>query len=389
MKILWNVDFFENQSLDQVYCMLEKNPDFTITVFPRKTKLEEIKVHPLYKHPRFILKKAGIDKPIKVYLMLLFLDIIASRYTVVTTLMAQTGHSFVAAIACKLSFTKYIVQMLGSERALLPKYHKWFTDIDNVRTQTMFVLKHANFHIGNDKTVLEVSKVLFDKPRFLLYNGMRLERYQNVQKEKNKKPVIFFNHRILDIRRPLMYLEALEILQKKGYKFEALFVETIRDNTKIGRDVQEFIKSHSIKSQVNWINKRLTGREMDELYRRTDICINISELIVLPSLGSLEAMLNKVPLVVTPEIDHHLYVKDGFNGLVAKANAKDVAKKIANLLDNPKKREQMGINARKHVMQNFSLYDWAAVYGDIFRHVAYKKPLPNQSSYPSCYEHDG
>jgi len=91
-----------------------------------------------------------------------------------------------------------------------------------------------------------------------------------------------------------------------------------------------------------------------EYLSEIDIYALISGLDMSP-LTLLEAQLMKKPVIATnvggiPEL--MIDKKTGF--LIEKGNSEELVKKIEEILNDPKKIEEMGIQGRKFVEENFS-----------------------------------
>jgi glycosyltransferase involved in cell wall biosynthesis len=86
-----------------------------------------------------------------------------------------------------------------------------------------------------------------------------------------------------------------------------------------------------------------------------------SNLFVLPSLyepfgiAPLEAMLYRIPCVLTDAWAFQEFIRPGFNGnLAQKGSAEDWAAKILALLSDPDKLAEMGDHAREHVLARYT-----------------------------------
>jgi glycosyltransferase involved in cell wall biosynthesis len=73
-----------------------------------------------------------------------------------------------------------------------------------------------------------------------------------------------------------------------------------------------------------------------------------------PLLNSM--MLKRTTIVTTPSTLQEMYIKDGYNGV---AIAKDIdlfAQQVCEFLSDDKRRNEIGENARKMYLENFSRY---------------------------------
>lgn len=94
------------------------------------------------------------------------------------------------------------------------------------------------------------------------------------------------------------------------------------------------------------------------------------DVFVLPSTNPdplptvvLEAMATGKPIVGYKHGGVCEMVKDGYNGLLAKVgNPDDLAAKIEVLIENNSKREEMGKNSRRRLLENFSMETYVQNY---------------------------
>jgi len=103
-----------------------------------------------------------------------------------------------------------------------------------------------------------------------------------------------------------------------------------------------------------WLGPLQYPNKVREYLSEIDIYALISGLDMSP-LTLLEAQLMKKPVIATnvggiPEL-----IIDGKTGfLVEKGNSKELIEKIEEILNDPKKIEEMGVEGRKFVEENFS-----------------------------------
>lgn len=67
-----------------------------------------------------------------------------------------------------------------------------------------------------------------------------------------------------------------------------------------------------------------------------------------------EALWKKKPVIGGPASGVKKQIKDGWNGFIAK-DKKELAKRMSDLIDHPKKRKELGENGRDYVRDNFLL----------------------------------
>lgn len=121
--------------------------------------------------------------------------------------------------------------------------------------------------------------------------------------------------------------------------------------------VKESVKQMKVKPKVRtimtdkeWISD---DRKLRNLYRRSKIVLCPAKSEGLGAIP-LEAMACRVPVVATDEAGHRETIIDGLTGYLVARNPKFFAKKLDELLLNPKKAEKIGENGREVIVRNWS-----------------------------------
>ena len=114
-------------------------------------------------------------------------------------------------------------------------------------------------------------------------------------------------------------------------------------------------KELDITNKVNFWGKD-SNEKLPEIYRQAD-------LFVLPSINKneafglvlLEAMASGVPVIASALPGVRTVFQDNIQGLLAKpGDSDDLKNKIEKILNNDEKRKQMGLKARKLVLEKYS-----------------------------------
>ena len=181
--------------------------------------------------------------------------------------------------------------------------------------------------------------------------------YEPSAKRDNAVPHILFLSNLIESKGVIVLLDALEILKEKGYSFVCDFVggETAEiDAARFNREVEQ-----RGLSEIAIYHGRKYGDEKNIYYMKSDVlsfptCNDCFPLVLL------EAMEYKLSCVTTNEGGIPDVVKDGINGLIidaksGKVAANELAEKLAQLIDNPVLREQMGEEGYKKLKKQFTL----------------------------------
>lgn len=95
--------------------------------------------------------------------------------------------------------------------------------------------------------------------------------------------------------------------------------------------------------------------KLPEIYNSADVYVQPS-LMEAPVKTLLEAMSCASPCVATDVVGVRDLITHGQNGLLAKLNAADLAKKIEQMLSDNKKAKDMGLAARKLIINKYNLH---------------------------------
>jgi len=124
------------------------------------------------------------------------------------------------------------------------------------------------------------------------------------------------------------------------------------------RDLKLLIVGGGKKEISNYLqgnNVILTGQKDDVIpyYQAMDIYV-LPSLTETTSLTTLEAMSCGIPVITTPVGLTKEYVKEDVNGFFFREeDAPDLARKLSLLIDDPERRDQMGFEARKTVVEGY------------------------------------
>ncbi len=185
-----------------------------------------------------------------------------------------------------------------------------------------------------------------NKSTFVMYQGIDPLNWYHVEGLKLKHPCVGLLQGavIWDKTKELLILE--NVLKKlPNVKFYWVGDGPFR------KEIMIKLKKYK---NFEWLGALEYPNKVREYLSEIDIYALISGLDMSP-LTLLEAQLMKKPVIATnvggiPEL--LVDKKTGF--LIEKGNSEELIKKIKELLDDPKKIEEMGIEGRKFVEKNFS-----------------------------------
>jgi len=212
--------------------------------------------------------------------------------------------------------------------------------------------KKIFFQNNDDKSLFLKRKLVSKNVSDLLPgSGINTSDFAPVDDARKNKPFTFLLiSRLIYDKGILEYIEAIDQLKKEGIEAKFQLLGQIDEKHKRGipgSKIQEWIES----TQVEYLGTTEDVRSH----------IQTADCIVLPSYREgtpktlLEAASMAKPIVATNVPGCNNVVKDGENGYLCQLkNSGDLAIKMKNMYSLPvHQREQMGINGRSYIKQNF------------------------------------
>ena len=179
----------------------------------------------------------------------------------------------------------------------------------------------------------------------------------------------------LDLKKDEKIIGVFSRLDKwKGHK---LFLEAVK--MLVGRDLKckflicgEGAERSDIEKQINNLNMQ---KEVLILGHRKDISrlMNICDSIVNPSIEPepfgrtiIEAMACEKVIIATNMGGPTEIIENGVDGFLIKPDGVELAKAISKILNNDELRESVSRNARKKVLEKFSIERQICLIEDIY-----------------------
>ena len=195
---------------------------------------------------------------------------------------------------------------------------------------------------------------VYNKIPFLVPNGIKSQPQSFIvgNKRLESKPQILFLSHLKQNKGVLIFIEALSILHKKGFLFNARLVGSPSEISI--EELNSIIEKHNLVPYIQ-ITGPLTGVAKQNEYKRADIFVFPTYNDAFP-LVILEAMQFGLPVVSTHEGSIPEIIIDNETGfIVEKKRPKILAEKIAILLKDKNRREVMGNNGYNRFMEEFTL----------------------------------
>lgn len=197
-------------------------------------------------------------------------------------------------------------------------------------------------------------------------NGVELDNYYPPKEGRDTRDEIrlITSGRLSATKRVDMLIEAIDILQKRGYKIKF----TIAGDGSLGDSLKQLISQKNLNSCVKMLG-RVEPANMPDLYRDSDIYISATMQEGM-SNSMLEALACGLPVVTTYCEGVEELITD--TGIVTKhAHADLLADAIGSLADNHDKLQQMSLAARKRA-EMFNWQNAAEQYINYYKSILVK-----------------
>ncbi|HPS56968.1 MAG TPA: glycosyltransferase family 4 protein [Spirochaetota bacterium] len=180
----------------------------------------------------------------------------------------------------------------------------------------------------------------------VVFNGMDVDMFQNTGEKREENALLFVGN-TEDSKKGLIYLfEAMTMLP------EYITLTIVDDGPPKKLTAGHMIKKMGLQNRVKFTGK-LTYEQLVSMYSRKTILV-MSSLFEGFGLPAVEAMSCKTPVVVTTAGSLKEVVTPECGILVPPKDPGALKDAILKLLADKKLREKMGINGRKHALENFS-----------------------------------
>jgi len=208
--------------------------------------------------------------------------------------------------------------------------------------------RFSKYIIANSREGFKANKLLFNKNKFVLYNGID-SRFLNFERTYNNDSnlVLLSVSRLHPIKDFITVFNAIAILHHKGIKDIKYYI--VGDGVEKNK-LQHYVSKTGIKDYVHFV-----GNQSDVMsyYKTADIFIHSSKSEGCPNVV-LEAMSNGLPVIAT-DTGGTKEIVNSSNGILFKfKNERMLSKKIELLLNNKDLRQNLGETARNYVLKNHS-----------------------------------
>lgn len=291
----------------------------------------------------FLLKK----------IIVLLRKLMSNRYRLCYFTIAPTGlgfyKDFFLVILLKLFKIKIIYHLHGRGIAM----HKSLIE----RLMYKISLAGSKVIIISESLYGDIKEYVTRSNIYVLPNGIddsldgdEFEKIANLRSDKKNINLLFLSN-MIESKGVYIALEAAKVLSEKNYDFKFYFAGEYYDVNE-----QEFankLRVYGLTEKVETLGFK-SGIEKYEVLKRADIFIHPTFNDTFP-LVLLEAMQFGLPVVSTYEGAIPEMIDDGTTGfLVPQRDVLALAEKIETLLKNQQLREQMGKEARRKFLREYT-----------------------------------
>jgi glycosyltransferase involved in cell wall biosynthesis len=268
---------------------------------------------------------------------------------------------FGADIAKKLKKTNHIVFRLKAD-------HWKESKSKDVRLKNKFGFKlknlQYNFSKKNVDAILAISNWMknialengVNKPIYTIYNGVDINRFngKNIDESLRSEILSVMNFNIPE--KIELIKEFLTYYKEREIKFSITFL----GGGFFFNEIQRHINSVGLNEKIHlkgWVE------DTENYYSNSDLVIHPSNLESF-GMSVIEAGASNIPVVAFKVGGVQETIEDGKTGYLAN-DIPEMVDNISELMENPEKRKEMGNNARKHIVENFSWKKIATEFVDV------------------------
>lgn len=267
---------------------------------------------------------------------------------------AELGLAFLP----KLKGIKYVIRMHGG--------HHFFTEAENRKKEWWKVFQEkrsfskADYVIAVSEYVAETTRKLLhlgNRPLKVIYNPIDLTKFYQSDNSKIKKFSIFFAGSIIEKKGIRQLIQSLNYLINDFPKIHLYIAgrDTNLPGTSIPyRPILEKEINDKIRPHITFLGV-VPHNLIVQHIEQAEVCCYPSHMEAMP-LAWLEVLAMGKVFIGSTTGPGFEAVSDNITGLLSNPhNPKDIAEKIKWVFDNPEKAKEIGLNARKHVLENFDI----------------------------------
>ncbi len=209
-------------------------------------------------------------------------------------------------------------------------------------------------------------KLRIPKDKFkVIYNGVDPERLKPVEVPKPPYKVVGSISRIHPIKDIKMFIKAAEIVSKKDGNVKFFVVGPV-DDQKYYKECLNLIKKLGLTENFIFTGSR--GEDILYWYNLFDIFVLTSISEGFP-MSTIEAMACGTPVIVT-DVGGAAEPVEGCGYVVPSGDAEQLAERILEIIQNKELAEKLSENARRKVVEQFSLPKIMEEYSKVYQQIS-------------------
>jgi len=242
--------------------------------------------------------------------------------------------------------TKYIVNPIVKKAYDFARFTIFTNPQAEERCLRLGLIKNKET-TGNSKGISEVC--LKSKQSIITGHATDTKCFRPIKIKKPKKNILLSVGGLYEIKGHDLIIKSLKKVIEKGIDVELWIVGEGYHK----KELIDLTKRLGLSSKVKFLGKK-GHEELAKLY-------NISDVFVLANLQEITPAVNEALACGTPVVamecgGYKFVIPDAEHGLISKkADAEDMANKIALLLKNKKFAKKIAENGKKRVLDNFSI----------------------------------
>ena len=246
------------------------------------------------------------------------------------------------------------------------------------------------FGILNPDAIIAGSKFYFSRANLyavkhknhLIYHGIDTNKFQFIKSSNdirkkyeipNKNYLIVSSGRITPRKGFPDVINAINLLKSKGYPISLIIAGSLNSASDTHRiELEELTKKLNLVEDVIF-DQTIRHEGMPSLLSASDIVVQASLAEGL-GLAVIEAMSCCRPVVTTriPGINEIITI-DGIGKLVEPNSPTELALAVESLLNDLETRHEMGLLAREHIVENFSIERMIKTTAKLFENLIIKQ----------------
>ena len=196
----------------------------------------------------------------------------------------------------------------------------------------------------------------------MIPNGVNHHFYQ--PKEKNQVGVLGMAARIVDTKDHLNLILSFKTVLKKHPHLKL----KIAGDGNLKNQMLKLVNKNKLESQVSFVGL-LNEDELIKFYQSLNVYVHATKSETL-STSILQAMSCGLPVITSNIENNAILIEEGSTGWLYKdQNAVDLANKINFVVEHPDLANKVGLHARTHVRENYTIENMAKLYITVLNEI--------------------